>query len=248
MGTAFAFTAVVLSFSLIAVGQTTITGRLLGSNGEPMVKAHVHLLKLGDSKALASVEADRSGGYKISSDHNGPFLVEYTGVDHLSESVLLFTEKPLQERIDVRLATHRYPAEIVSVKIIGDFNDFDFGKAQEMTKQPDGTFVAEFETKAEKFRYQVLGIAGSRSVNGTQSDDFEFDGGGDYRSAVTPKKGKVRIVFDPNLLPRSKAQASVKFANPLASIAKAAEVLGHYCNGAWSPSRLWHSIDRPGRI
>lgn len=223
MRTVFFLIVVILTFSAILSGQTTITGTLVGHDGKPMVKGHVHLFKLGQSKLISSVEAAKDGSYKITSDQNGPFLAQYTGVHHLSENVLVFTEQPTEQHIDVRLVTHTYPTEITSVKIMGDFNNFNFSTAQEMTKQSDGTFTAEFETKGERFRYQLFGIAGSRSINGTQSEDFEYDGGGDYRSVVTPKDGKVRIVFDPKKLVRSEAQPSVRFADRSSSIAKAAE-------------------------
>ncbi len=216
----------ILSFMLcvhwMVLGQTTITGSLVGHDGKPMVKAHVHLLKLGQSKPIASVAAGQDGRYKITSDQSGPFIVQFTGTHHQQQSVLVFTEAPVEEKVHVRLATYRYPAEITSVKIMGDFNNFNFGTAQEMTKQPDGTFAAEFESTAEKFRYQLYGIAGTRSINGTQSEDFEYDGGGDYQSVVTPKGGKVRIVFDPKKLVRSEVQAEARFADPASRIARAA--------------------------
>ena len=208
----------------IAHGQTTITGTLVGSDGKPMPKSHVHLLRLGQTKPVASTEVAKDGTYKISAKETGPFLVQYTGVHHSQENVLVAAQKRVEEKIAVKLASYKYPAKFTSVKIIGDFNSFSFQTAQEMTKQPDGTFTAEFETKADKFRYQLGGIAGGRSYNGTQSEDFEYDGGGDYRSVVTPKNGKARIVFDPRKLVRSNAQSEVRFAEPSSSVAKAAAV------------------------
>jgi len=216
--------SLVLLFVFIAHGQTTITGTLVGSDGKPMPKSHVHLLKLGQTKPVASTEVAKDGTYKISAKETGPFLVQYTGVYHSQENVLVAAQKRVEEKIAVKLVANKYATNFTSVKIIGDFNSFNFQTAQEMTKQPDGTFIAEFETKADKFQYQLGGIAGGRSYSGTQSEDFEYDGGGDYRSVVTPKDGKVHIVFDPKKLVRSDAQSEVRFAEPSSSVAKAAAV------------------------
>ncbi len=108
--------------------------------------------------------------------------------------------------------TYDYAADLSHVKIIGDFNDFSFNSAKALEKQPDGTFAAEFETNGRKFAYQLLGLTTSGgSVNGTQSEDYVYDGGGDYRSVVTPANGRVKIVFNPDLLVRSEMSARVSF-------------------------------------
>ena len=229
--------SLVLFLVFITQGQTTISGTLVGSDGQPMAKAHVHLVKLGQltsstispyamvrSKPIVSVEVAKDGAYKISTDQTGPFLIQYSGVYHSQEKVLLAAEKPVEETIDVKLAVHKYYTDFSYVKIISDANNFNFHTAQKMTKQPDGTFTAEFETKAEIFRYQLVEIIGIDGINGTQSEDFEYDGSGNYRSMVTPKDGKVRIVFDPRKLVRSDAQAEVRFAEPSSSIGRAATV------------------------
>ncbi len=223
--------SLILFFVFPTQGQTTITGTLVGSDGKPMLKAHVHLVKLvessfsfGQSKPFVSVEVAKDGTYKISTDQTGPFIVRYTGVHHAHENVLLAVEKPFEEKITVKLPTYKYSQDFTSVKIISDANNFGFQTAQKMTKQPDGTFAAEFETKADIFRYQLVAIAGIDGLNGTQSEDFEYDGSGNYRSVVTPKDGKVRIVFDPKKLVRSHAEAEVRFAKPSSSIARAAAV------------------------
>lgn len=215
----------VLFFVFIAQGQTTITGTLVGADGKAMATAHVHLVKLGQSRPVVSVKAAEDGTYRISTNQIGPFIVQYTGVYHGQENVLLAVEKRAEEKIAVKLAPYKYSTDISSVMIISDANGFNPQTAQKMTKQPDGTFTAGFETKADKFRYQVAGIPGIvSSINGTQSEDFEYDGSGNYRSVVTPKDGKVRIVFDPNKLVRSDAHAEVRFANPSIPVAKAASV------------------------
>ncbi len=81
-----------------------------------------------------------------------------------------------------------------------------------MTKQQDGTYISEFEIKADSFQYQLLSVeATGRSINGTQSDGYKYDGGGDYLSIVKSNNGKVKIVFDPAKIVRSNAIAQSHF-------------------------------------
>lgn len=108
--------SLVLFFVFIMQGQTTISGTLVGFDGKPMAMAHVHLIKLGQSKPIpwyekrtrgdfVSVKAANDGTYKISTDQTGPFIIQYTGVHHSEENVLLAAEKPVEEKIVVKLAT-----------------------------------------------------------------------------------------------------------------------------------------------
>ena len=104
---------------------------------------------------------------------------------------------------------------------MGDFNDFSFKSAKAMEKRSDGTYLAEFDTPANRFAYQLLGVAKSGgSINGTQSEDYVYDGGGDYRSVVTPKNGRVTVIFDPRALMRSEAVGWVRFKNANSSAAR----------------------------
>jgi thiol-disulfide isomerase/thioredoxin len=193
--------------------QTVITGKLSGAGGSAMPKAHVHLTRPNQSKPLTSIEVARDGTFKLATSEAGLLFVQFTGVNHLNQEVPLYVEKPTEVRLDVQLKPYEYLSDFSRVKIIGDFNDFSSQSAKPMQKQPDGTYAAEFETSAQKFAYQLLGVTKSgNSINGTRSEEYVYDGGGDYRSVVTPKNGRVRVVFDPEALTRSDAPAKVRFA------------------------------------
>ena len=73
--------------------------------------------------------------------------------------------------------------------------------------------------------YQLLGFASGHSINGTQSVDYVYDGGGDYRSVITPENGVARIVFDPSKMPQSDAVAEVQFKDAKSVAARVSEVL-----------------------
>jgi thiol-disulfide isomerase/thioredoxin len=194
--------------------RTVFFGRLLGHDGWPIPRAHVHLSRFNDSKPLVSVEAGKNGSFELVTAESGLLILWFTGIDHQSRKMTLLVDKPQKLGLDVKLKSYDYMKDFDGVKIIGDFNNFSFKSAQAMDRQKDGTFVAEFETTTSRFAYQLVGLTkGGGSINGTQSEDYVYDGGGDYRSVVTPMHGHIKIVFDPKKLARSEASGTVAFRN-----------------------------------
>jgi thiol-disulfide isomerase/thioredoxin len=205
--------------------QTVIMGKLSGAEGAVLPKGHVHLARPNQSKPLSSVEVASDGMFKLVTSETGLLFVQFTGVNHLSEEVPLYVEKPVEVRLDVQLKPYEYVSDFSGVRIVGDFNNFSSQSARPMQRQPDGTYAAEFETSAAKFAYQLLGVTKSgNSVNGTQSEGYVYDGGGDYRSVVTPKNGRVKILFDPKALVRAEASAQVRFADANSKQARLAAI------------------------
>jgi len=193
--------------------ESVVSGKLVGYDGKPIQKANVDLYRMSDrSKALVSVEAGTDGSYKVSTSEQGMLRLQFSGANHMSSNVPLLAEKPAHVGMNVRLAAYPYKETIDAPQIIGDFNNFAFASPKEMTKQADGTFAAEFATDKSEFKYQIVNVLDEqRSINGTQSEKYEYDGGGDYQSVVTPRDGKVTIVFDPRKVIRSNAGQKLTF-------------------------------------
>lgn len=190
----------------LSQGQTTIKGKLLSYDGTSMPKAHVHYY---DNKKKISIEVGNDGTFEFTNNSSGIVKFSCSGVNHNMTDVALLAESPGTYRIEIKLSPYEYVDVFNEVKIIGDFNAFDFETAQPMIKAPDETFIFEYNTSEEKFTYQILGIVANRSVNGTMSEDYEYDGGGDYRSIVTPKNGRVKIIFDPAKIIHSKNKPEI---------------------------------------
>ncbi len=213
------------STALLAQQETVITGKLVGADRKPMAMAHVHLLKAPSPKPLVQVQAKSDGSFEVKTKETGVLVLEFTGVNHMALDIPLLIEKPVSVGMTVSLATYAYEDNPNDVKIMSDLDDYSFDKARPMNKQSDGTFAIELETKKDKFLYQIFGAEkSSRSINGTQSEAYEFDDGGDYRSIITPKNGKVRIVFDLKKAVRSNAEPRVKFSDPTTTVAKIAGI------------------------
>ena len=216
----------ILCASIIYAQEVTvISGKLLGYDKKPMMMAHAHLLKTSSPKPLVQARAKDDGSFEITTKETGLLVVEFTGVNHMALDVPLLVEKPLKIELSVNLAAYSYADEMKDVKIMTDMTDYTFEKAQPMQKQSDGTFAIKLQTTKDKVTYQILGAEKTgHSINGTQSEAFEYDDGGDYRSIVAAKEGKVRIVFDPSKTIRSTVQTNVTFSDPASAVAKVAGI------------------------
>lgn len=220
------FVAAFFCTSLIyAQEETIISGKLVGYDRKPMVLAHAHLIKAPSPKPLVQVKAQSDGSFSLATKETGLLVVEFTGVNHMALDVPLLIERPVRIELSVTLATYSYAEEIKDLKIMTDLTNYAFDKAQSMQKQSDGTYSIELQATKDKVTYQILGAEKTgRSINGTQSDALEYDDGGDYRSIVAAKDGKVKIVFDPSKTLRSSAEPEAKFSDPSSTVAKIAAI------------------------
>lgn len=219
------FLLILFTSFIIANAQVSVTGTLVGHDGKPMAAANVVLTRPMDNTPVKIVEADADGKYTITVDSAGIWMLMFTGANHSSRQVALYADKPEKMNIDVRLKTYDYKDSLSDVKIEGGFNNFNMQTALPMQKQPDGTYIAEFETKADSFAYEIVGVEkNGRTINGTQSERYAYDGDGDYRSVVTPTNGKVRIILDPSKFMKSEVPANATFVNPNSFEAKFAGI------------------------
>jgi thiol-disulfide isomerase/thioredoxin len=210
---------------MYAQEETVISGKLLGNDKKPMVLAHAHLIKAPNPQPLVQAKAQSDGSFSLTTKETGLFVVEFTGVNHIALDVPLLIEKPAKIGLSITLATYSYLDEVKDVKIMTDMTNYAFDKAQPMQRQNDGTFAIELQTTKDKVTYQILGVEKTnRTINGTQSDAYEYDDGGDYRSIVAARDGKVKIVFDPSKTIRSAVEAEAKFADPTSTVAKIAAI------------------------
>lgn len=216
----------ILGSTHLAWAQKTaeLKGTVASTTQKPLTKAHVRLFSLVDlKKPLGSVEVSADGSFKLPVPSNGWFTVECTGVDHKRLLFTVLVDQPQPITVSVKLKTNQYVDDYSELKVITDLDKFSPKGAKSLEKQADGTYVVEFETTKDKVAYQIAGLeAHNSTINGTQSDDFEYDGGGDYRSIVKTQNGKLRIVFDPAKLVRSPDPDSVVFSDTSSPAGKVA--------------------------
>ena len=193
---------------------TIVKGKLLGSDNPSLIMANVSLNYTTGGKAIQVIDVNKDGSYEIELKHDGLFNLSFSGVNHEAITVPILNDKRETIILNIKLQRYNYNDKFEDVNIIGDFNHFSFRSAQRMTKQNDGTFTAEFKTDKDSLAYQLLGVEKTgRSINGTMTDKYVYDGGGDYRSVVAVKDGKVKIVFDPSKIKRDETKSEVTFNN-----------------------------------
>ncbi len=201
-------------FAIYALNAQTleISGNLQGVDG-PLIKGMVHVQKSLNGPPIKSYTVSSDGNFNFKIEGKGIYTLQFTGVSHESLNFPVVNNGDRKSVINVKLKTYNYKDKLDKVRIIGEFNKFNFDTAVPMKKENDGTFSFEMKTDKPFFKYQLLGVHKSRSINGTQSDDYEYDNGGDYISVVKVKDGKVKIVFDPSKLIKSGRDEVVEFKN-----------------------------------
>ncbi|HYM20321.1 MAG TPA: thioredoxin-like domain-containing protein [Candidatus Kapabacteria bacterium] len=185
--------------------QITVEGTVTDANGKAPILAHAHIGQYNDMEKSTDVLCDQNGHFTVQVPAFGIYSLRLSAVNHQEVNVQVIldgTEKDVI--VSVRLQTNAY--QIETPKVTGDWNKFAFSTAEVMkVSQTAGgktIYTAELTATADTLAYQLLGVAGEHSVNGTQADYFSYDGGGDYRSVIKTHKGdKVTVTFDPEKLP-----------------------------------------------
>ncbi len=201
---------------------TVIHGTVRPAEGGHFKLAQVHLTpSLASATPLATARVAPDGHFAIATTDTGTLDLTFSAVDHYSKSVTLVLPERGSIAVDARLEHYTYaPADSLDhIKVRGSFNAWSWTTARPLTKQKDGTYALEVPTTDDSVTYELVGLESpeGRSINGTQSDTWVYDGRGDYRSVVAAKNGHATIVFDPKLLQRDTGTATVVFQDTTTS-------------------------------
>ncbi|MFH1050091.1 MAG: thioredoxin-like domain-containing protein [bacterium] len=209
---------IVLSFLFvqnISFGQQIIKGKLLGYDGKPMKLAKIYYYQGFDRKSL-TVSPD--GSFEINTNQMFFTNLFFSGVNHQSFSYNILSNQDLASiEITVTLQPNTIPKNYSEVCILGSFNKYKFDSTSiTMTKVDDNTYSANISIDKDTLLYQVFfrdTVEGNRSINGTQSDFYVYNGGGDYRSGLIVNKKPVDVVLDLIKFPKGKFERKVEFKN-----------------------------------
>jgi thiol-disulfide isomerase/thioredoxin len=237
----------VLALALLSCGggekQSSIEGNLVGADGKVPALAHVHLIALGGDvrTPIESAEVGEDGSFRMALPDNGYYALLVTAVNHRDFRIPLVSDDGFTlTGVRITPQPYQYKDPLEEVRIIGDWEHFAWGGAEPMTLADDGTFTYERETEADTMAYQLLGAEeGGRSINGTDSDYYIYDGGGDYISVVMVEGGTARVVFDPGQARISSTQdlPAVDFGDPNLALAE-----------IWAIQKRWDSeMERSNR-
>jgi thiol-disulfide isomerase/thioredoxin len=233
--TAAALLPAVLAAQSHQPAVTVIAGTLLGANGAPMKLAHVHVWRGMSPRGATRSLVGPDGRFAIATQYTGPLMVEFTGVDHNSATVPLMVDRARTIGMDVRLKHYEYTDSLDHITAIGDWNQFGFGAAKPLVKQPDGRYTLEVEATADTLAYELLGLTKEpgHSINGPQAGRYSYDNGGDYKNVIRARDGHATIVLDPASLQRVPGDLRVSFHDPASPVAR-----------TWRLMHAWNAEER----
>lgn len=209
------FPIMFLALLSICFSQFKLSGKLTGHDGKPIPNAVIHVKYGTISEDYLLTKPGTDGKYEFSIDKTGFYKVIFAGINHNSTELSLLITKPGTDNVDISLSSYKYNDIIESPRIIGEFNNFNLSAGKQMEKQPDGSFVYETNWDKSEFKYQIVGLEKEgRSINGTMSDDYEYDKDGDWRSIIKVNSGKVKVILDPAKFIKFNSEKKVIFADP----------------------------------
>lgn len=191
---------IILTINLSFAEDLTVKGKLLGADGNAMEKATVKIYGDIDQKEprhLVTVEKDGSFEFEVTKDKI--HWVEFSGVDHLPIQDY-FIPSTYDDELEFKIMLQEiFPAKqkkaiFLIVKNGGEANY----ESLELTKDEDGVYRTEYDNPHDTLIYQLFGhLDEQRATNGSMSDDYQYDGFGDYNSLLIGKQGKITLEFDP---------------------------------------------------
>jgi hypothetical protein len=211
------FVSVSLFAFIIASAQTTVTGTVTGVGGVKLKRANVFLIEPGTYKPMKSAEVGRDGRFFVEVDTPGLWLLQFTGAEHEEHTLALFVERPERINVDIQLGSYNYLPELGHVKVVGNFNRWYVLSGVSMQMQADSSYSAEVEFEGDTVAYKLMGVRDGGEIEGTQADDYQYDGSGGYNSLLRVRGGKAEIEFDPMRLPRGTAKITFPGASSIVS-------------------------------
>ena len=86
---------------------TIITGKLVGSDGNPIIKTNIEFGFNDKIKPISLIQKD-DGTYEIITDHVGHINIKFSGISHHSEEVPFLLSKPEIIKLNVQLSSNEH--------------------------------------------------------------------------------------------------------------------------------------------
>lgn len=213
---AFILALAIISSSNV-ISEINIKGTIRNFDGKSPVLSYARALK--NDKEIKYFDAGSTGAFDFTIPDNISISLSFGAVDCESKSIdLIIPSGKKSIEMNVTLKPLQTPDKNNAYNIIGQFNSFDFNKGYlPMQKNDNGIYTAELDWQSDTLLYQILKIdtvrGEARSFNGQQNNFYVYDGGGDYRSGITGKKGKYKIAFDPKKFDGFKEPDKIEFTD-----------------------------------
>jgi hypothetical protein len=157
----------VFIFPILCLAQqsSTITGKLLGSDGNPMIMSHVRLaggtgfterLVELDDPEFFSAQTGSDGTFEIATDSLGALSLIFTGVGHQWLRVPLILMRPTTLSIRVHLSPLPLKDDLSDATLLYDFDDVARGKSMAFTKKASGYYEVDLPSAKKEFKYRIF--------------------------------------------------------------------------------------------
>lgn len=206
--------ALIIITAGIVAAQVKIKGTIYNSFGKKVSFGNVTVKPMVQIKPGPMPNYFKGEGqFEAELPNNGWYYVTFSSPNHFSMFQKIYADNANGDIImTVRLSSYEYAEDLDKVAVMGDWNNFDQQTAEPMTRQSDGTYLFEKEFKGESLKYQLVNAEkNGRTINGTQSDSYEYDNDGDFRSVTSVTGNKIRIVFDPAKIQRGSGKLGIEF-------------------------------------
>jgi thiol-disulfide isomerase/thioredoxin len=204
-----------------AINTTTFAdfvfkGKIITYNGSAPVLANVSYKDADDSTYIE--QADKDGNYTFKVKDAMTVELLFTAANHLS----LSQKFPIPSgkdflQVNVKLKPLKKLTNVKEVSIRGNFNEFSNENAPNMTKNDNGTYTFKVKNISDTLLYQICpeynDRVGDHTFNGTQSDFYVYDKGGDYISGIVNKSKEFNIEFNPALFPEGNFKTEVTISD-----------------------------------
>ncbi len=195
--------ALLLILPVSAWAQITVTGSLLGFEGETMQQAHIAVTG-GPQDANVLVQAEDDGQFSFTLPVSGGYALYAMGVHHEILPLPLIIQESVPVQLDLQLAPKRISQVLDTVWVVAA--ESSGGSKSLMRLTSDGIYGAYLESPSDSFAYQIHGVTrGEETVvlAGSRADAVLLDPNGrytdtqsDYFSLEKVKDQHVLIVFN----------------------------------------------------
>ncbi|MGE5352954.1 MAG: thioredoxin-like domain-containing protein [Acidobacteriota bacterium] len=200
--------------SISMAQKVPVHGRVLSNEGKLLIKAVAELYD-EDTDKYTQIEVSKDGSFSLPTTKK--FLqLRLSGVNHSSMFLPIVIHEAKELEFDLLLATNTYTGDLSKVKLIGNFNNWSRENPVNLQKNEKGIYYADIDTDKDTVEYQLVGLSKtseSHSWNGTMSDDFKYDNGGDFKSVIYKKGKTAHIEFDPAKLIAQNPEAKLTSRN-----------------------------------
>lgn len=194
---------------------TTLRGRVTGHDGEALPLAHVRVVDPNVGEPTVVV-VDPEGRFELKTTARGLASLELTGVDHAQLGVLVVLGGGDLE-LDVKLGTYARAPDLSQAGMLVWAGDPERSQPRrtELADAGDGTFIGAMTVPGPEAWVQLQGFTDDgRIVNSPGAPRYEYDGGGDYRSVLVARNGRVEVRIDPKRVFPGGAEPVLTFADP----------------------------------